>query len=94
MDLVPACDAVDRRGDRDRRSGFVECVGAERPADQGRGSLALTGAGAAPSKVISTALEMWRDDVNAKEAYSAGRSSSSFTMIRARRRTSRPSTPS
>jgi branched-chain amino acid transport system substrate-binding protein len=30
------------------------------------GSLALTGAGAAPSKVISTALEMWRDDVNAK----------------------------
>ena len=29
-------------------------------------SLALTGAGAAPSKVISTALEMWRDDVNAK----------------------------
>jgi branched-chain amino acid transport system substrate-binding protein len=31
-------------------------------------SLALTGAGAAPSKVISTALEMWRDDVNAKDA--------------------------
>jgi len=29
-------------------------------------SLALTGAGAAPSKVISTALEIWRDDVNAK----------------------------
>src|SRR5437660_285218 len=29
-------------------------------------SLALTGAGAAPSKVINTALEMWRDDVNAK----------------------------
>ena len=29
-------------------------------------SLALTGAGAAPSKVISTALEMWRDDANAK----------------------------
>jgi len=28
--------------------------------------LALTGAGAAPSKVIQTALEMWRDDVNAK----------------------------
>ena len=27
--------------------------------------LALTGAGAAPSKVILTALEMWRDDVNA-----------------------------
>ena len=26
----------------------------------------MTGAGAAPSKVISTALEMWRDDVNAK----------------------------
>jgi len=29
-------------------------------------SLALTGAGAAPSKVINIALEMWRDDVNAK----------------------------
>jgi branched-chain amino acid transport system substrate-binding protein len=29
-------------------------------------SLALTGAGAQPSKVISTALEIWRDDVNAK----------------------------
>ena len=29
-------------------------------------SLALTGAGAAPSKVIITALEIWRDDVNAK----------------------------
>ena len=28
-------------------------------------SLALTGAGAAPSKVINTALEIWRDDVNA-----------------------------
>src|SRR6201995_589751 len=29
-------------------------------------SLALTGAGAAPSKVVNTALELWRDDVNAK----------------------------
>jgi branched-chain amino acid transport system substrate-binding protein len=29
-------------------------------------SLALTGAGAAPSKVIQTALEIWRDDTNAK----------------------------
>lgn len=29
-------------------------------------SLALTGAGAAPSKVIQTALEIWRDDVNAQ----------------------------
>jgi branched-chain amino acid transport system substrate-binding protein len=29
-------------------------------------SLALTGAGAAPSKVINTALEIWRDDVNGK----------------------------
>jgi branched-chain amino acid transport system substrate-binding protein len=28
--------------------------------------LALTGAGAAPSKVIQVALEIWRDDVNAK----------------------------
>jgi branched-chain amino acid transport system substrate-binding protein len=28
--------------------------------------LALTGAGAAPSKVIQTSLEIWRDDVNAK----------------------------
>ena len=29
-------------------------------------SLALTGAGASPSKVINVALEIWRDDVNAK----------------------------
>src|ERR1041384_1042215 len=29
-------------------------------------SLALTGAGAAPSKVIQTALDIWRDDINAK----------------------------
>src|SRR3982751_3797716 len=29
-------------------------------------SLALTGAGAAPSKVINTALDIWRDDVNAR----------------------------
>ena len=29
-------------------------------------SLALTGAGAAPSQVINTALDIWRDDVNAK----------------------------
>src|ERR1051325_8031755 len=29
-------------------------------------SLALTGAGAAPSKVVLTSLELWRDDVNAK----------------------------
>jgi branched-chain amino acid transport system substrate-binding protein len=29
-------------------------------------SLALTGAGASPSKVINTALEIWRDDANAK----------------------------
>src|SRR6476620_12344528 len=29
-------------------------------------SLALTGAGAAPSKVINTALDIWREDVNAK----------------------------
>jgi branched-chain amino acid transport system substrate-binding protein len=28
--------------------------------------LALTGAGASPSKVIQTALEIWRDDINAK----------------------------
>jgi len=28
--------------------------------------LALTGAGAAPSKVINTALDIWRDDINAK----------------------------
>jgi branched-chain amino acid transport system substrate-binding protein len=29
-------------------------------------SLALTGTGASPSKVIQTSLEIWRDDVNAK----------------------------
>ena len=57
-------------------------------------SLALTGAGAAPSKVINTALEMWRDDVNAKGGVLAVRSSWSSTTIKARRRTSRPSTPS
>src|SRR6476659_6591155 len=28
--------------------------------------LALTGAGAAPSQVINTALDIWRDDINAK----------------------------
>jgi branched-chain amino acid transport system substrate-binding protein len=28
-------------------------------------SLALTGAGASPSKMINTALDIWRDDVNA-----------------------------
>src|SRR5262245_2760728 len=29
-------------------------------------SLALTGAGASPSKVINTALDIWRDEINAK----------------------------
>ena len=29
-------------------------------------SLALTGAGASPSKVVKTAIELWRDDINAK----------------------------
>src|SRR6201989_3630326 len=29
-------------------------------------SLALTGAGAAPSKVINTALDIWREDIKAK----------------------------
>jgi branched-chain amino acid transport system substrate-binding protein len=29
-------------------------------------SLALTGAGASPAKVVNTALEVWRDDINAK----------------------------
>ena len=29
-------------------------------------SLALTGAGASPSKVVNTAIELWKDDVNAK----------------------------
>src|SRR3984957_122982 len=29
-------------------------------------SLALTGAGASPSKVVNTALDLWRDDTNAK----------------------------
>jgi branched-chain amino acid transport system substrate-binding protein len=29
-------------------------------------SLALTGAGASPSKVINIALDIWRDDINAK----------------------------
>jgi branched-chain amino acid transport system substrate-binding protein len=28
-------------------------------------SLALTGAGASPSKVVNTAIELWKDDVNA-----------------------------
>src|SRR5262249_2471817 len=34
VDLVLACDAVGRHGDRDCHSDLVECVGAERPADQ------------------------------------------------------------
>jgi branched-chain amino acid transport system substrate-binding protein len=29
-------------------------------------SLALTGAGASPSKVVNTALDVWRDDINAR----------------------------
>jgi branched-chain amino acid transport system substrate-binding protein len=29
-------------------------------------SLALTGAGASPSKVVNTALDLWRDDINAR----------------------------
>jgi branched-chain amino acid transport system substrate-binding protein len=47
--------------------GFVS----EAPAQSGNPirigmSLALTGAGAAPAKVINTALDIWRDDINAK----------------------------
>jgi len=49
--------------------GMFSCAGASAqsadPIKIGIG-LALTGAGAAPSKVILTALEIWRDDVNAK----------------------------
>ena len=29
-------------------------------------SLALTGAGASPAKVVNTALDVWREDINAK----------------------------
>ena len=36
-------------------------------------SLALTGAGASPAKVINTALEIWRDDINAKGGGLLGR---------------------
>ena len=47
--------------------GFAPIAGASAQSPIRIGlSLALTGAGAAPSKVINTALEMWRDDVNAK----------------------------
>ena len=57
-------------------------------------SLALTGAGAAPSKVISTALEIWRADVNAKGGLLGRRSSSSFMTTRVRRPMFPASTPS
>ena len=58
-------------------------------------SLALTGAGAAPSKVISTALEIWRDDVNAKGGLlGRPRSSSTFMTTRVRRPMFPASTPS
>jgi branched-chain amino acid transport system substrate-binding protein len=47
--------------------GFAPIAGASAQSPIRIGlSLALTGAGAAPSKVINTALEMWRDDVNAR----------------------------
>lgn len=47
--------------------GFISGVSAQSGTPIRIGmSLALTGAGASPSKVISTALEIWRDDVNAK----------------------------
>ena len=47
--------------------GFAPIAGASAQSPIRIGlSLTLTGAGAAPSKVINTALEMWRDDVNAK----------------------------
>src|SRR5467141_1957472 len=47
--------------------GFFSCAVAQSgdPIRVGM-SLALTGAGASPSKVINTALDIWRDDVNAK----------------------------
>src|SRR6516225_7319134 len=47
--------------------GFISAASAQsgNPIRIGM-SLALTGAGASPSKVINTALEIWRDDVNAK----------------------------
>ncbi len=57
-------------------------------------SLALTGAGAAPSKVINTALDIWREDVNAKGGLLGRSVSWSSTTIRARLRMSRTSTPS
>jgi branched-chain amino acid transport system substrate-binding protein len=47
--------------------GFAPIAGASAQSPIRIGlSLALTGAGAAPSKVINTTLEMWRDGVNAK----------------------------
>jgi branched-chain amino acid transport system substrate-binding protein len=47
--------------------GFISmaCAQSANPIRIGM-SLALTGAGASPSKVINTALEIWRDDINAK----------------------------
>src|SRR5262245_23907870 len=48
-------------------SGFISAASAQTNSPVRIGmSLALTGAGASPSKVINTALEIWRDDVNAK----------------------------
>ena len=57
-------------------------------------SLALTGAGASPSKVINTALEIWRDDINAKGGLLGGRSNSSSMTTRVRRPMFQTSTPS
>ena len=57
-------------------------------------SLALTGAGAAPSKVISTALEIWRDDVNAKGGLLGRPVEPSFMTTRVRRPMFPASTPS
>ena len=57
-------------------------------------SFALTGAGASPSKVINTALEIWRDDVNAKSGLWADRSNSSSMTTRVRRPMCQTSTPS
>ena len=57
-------------------------------------SLALTGAGAAPSKVISTALKSGATTSMPKAGCSADRSSSSFMTTRVRRPMFPASTPS
>ena len=56
--------------------------------------LALTGGGAPAGKMLLAALEIWRDDINAKGGLLGRPVEVVITTTRARRRTCRASTPS